>query len=247
MAQPRCLVLGGSGYVGGAVCRLLAQRGARVAFSYRDAAAANELRAELPQSKAIALELRDTAAIGAAIESLAHEWDGLDALVQCAGTAGDPALYQENADGSRPRLRLITDADWDEMLDVTVKSTFAACRAGAPFMSGGGRIVIVGSMDGVKALPSPQHYAAAKGALRSLVHSLAQELGEEGILTNLVAPGLLEGGMSRFLGAPLIEEYVTHCSLKRLGTAREVAELVAWLALENTYVNGQSILLDGGL
>ena len=72
-------------------------------------------------------------------------------------------------------------------------------------------------------------------------------LGEDGVRVNLVAPGILEGGMARHVSEELREDYLEHCSLKRLGTAEEVAELTAWLALENTYVTAQSILLDGGL
>lgn len=248
MDAPRCLVLGGSGYVGAAVCRLLAARGARVAFSYRSGEAlSRETERALPGSRAVRVELRDAVAVRAAVESIARQWGGLDALVQCAGTAGDASLYRTAADGTRPRLQAIGDADWDEMLEVTVRSTFVACRAAAPAMVPGGNIVVVGSMDGVKSLPSPQHYAAAKGALRSLVQSLAQELGGAGIRANMLAPGLLEGGMGKLLGPDLIKDYVDHCALRRLGTAAEVAEWVAFLALENTYVNGQAILLDGGL
>jgi NAD(P)-dependent dehydrogenase (short-subunit alcohol dehydrogenase family) len=111
----------------------------------------------------------------------------------------------------------------------------------------GGQIVVVGSMDGVKTVPAPVHYAAGKGALRAMVQALAKELGEKRILVNMVAPGILEGGLARLLSDELLQEYLKHSSLRRTGTAREIAELVAWLALENTYVTGQSIVLDGGL
>jgi NAD(P)-dependent dehydrogenase (short-subunit alcohol dehydrogenase family) len=80
-----------------------------------------------------------------------------------------------------------------------------------------------------------------------MVQALAKELGDLGMCVNMVAPGILDGGMGKLLGPDLLAEYLKHCSLKRLGTADEVAEWAAWLALENTYVNGQSVLLDGGL
>jgi len=244
----RCLVLGGSGYVGSEVCRALHAQGARVAFTYKDnAQAANKLAAELEGSRALRVDLASFAAVGAAVDAVARDWEGLDALVQCAGTAGDPALYRNGAAGAQ-RLLGVSEQGWREMIDITVGSTFAACQSAVRAMGErGGHIVVIGSMDGVKSVPAPVHYAAGKGALRAMVQALAKELGKRRILVNMIAPGILEGGMGTLLGDELLAEYVKHCSLKRTGTAREVADFVAWLVAENTYVTGQSILLDGGL
>ena len=71
--------------------------------------------------------------------------------------------------------------------------------------------------------------------------------GEYGIRVNLLAPGILEDGVSRVLPQHLRDEYVKHCGLKRVGTLSEVACLAAWLATENTYVTGETIVVDGGL
>jgi 3-oxoacyl-[acyl-carrier protein] reductase len=76
---------------------------------------------------------------------------------------------------------------------------------------------------------------------------MSKAVGAEGILVNCLAPGILDGGIGALLSDTLRDDYVRHCALKRLGTAREVAEWAAWLALVNTYVTGQTILLDGGL
>jgi NAD(P)-dependent dehydrogenase (short-subunit alcohol dehydrogenase family) len=248
-AMKCCLVLGGSGYVGAAVCRTRAARGARVAFTYRTgAAAAQALAGSLPGAQAMQVELADFAAVNAAVETSARVLGGLHAIVQCAGTAGDPSLYRTGNGEPRDRFMRITEGGWDDMMDVTVKSTFAACQAAARIMGAtGGEIVVVGSMNGVKSVPAPVHYAASKGALRAMVQALAKALGASRIRVNMVAPGILEGGMASLLGDDLLEEYLKHCSLKRTGTAAEIAELVAWLALENTYVTGQAIVLDGGL
>ena len=236
----RCLVLGGSGYVGSEVCRVLAAQGARVAFTY----CRNEV--QIPGALALRADLRDFGQAVEAVERAAAHLGGLDVLVQCAGTAGDPALYKGRAI-AQERLQKITEAGWDEMMDLTVKGTFSACQAAARAMGSGGQIVIVGSMDGVKIVPSPAHYAAGKGALRAMVQALAKELGGRGILVNLLAPGILDGGVARLLSDDLLQEYLKHCSLKRTGSAHEIAQFAAWLAMENTYVTGQAIVLDGGL
>ena len=244
----RCLVLGGSGYVGAEVCRVLAAQGARVAFTYFSGEErARALAAELPGALALRADLRDFAQSVQVVEDSAARLGGLDALVQCAGTAGDPALYKGRG-AAHDRLQIITESGWDEMMDLTAKSSFAACQVAARAMGArGGQIVIVGSMDGVKPLPSPIHYAAGKGALRAMVQSLAKELGARGILVNMLAPGILAGGLARLLSDDLLQEYLKHCSLKRTGSALEIAQFVCWLVMENTYVTGQSIVLDGGL
>lgn len=245
-APLRCLVLGGTGHVGAEVCRCLARDGHRVAFTYRNnEARAGTLSKELPGATAIKAELTSFEESSRAVEEGARALDGLDALLQCAGTAGDPALYQEGAD----KFLSIGALEWRSMMDVTAQSTFAAAQAACRAMPAGGpgTILIIGSMDGVKAVPAPVHYASAKGALRAMTQALAQELGKRGIRVNMLAPGLLDGGVAGLLPPKLLEDYLKHCSLHRVGTAREVAEVAAWFVRENTYVTGQTILLDGGL
>jgi NAD(P)-dependent dehydrogenase (short-subunit alcohol dehydrogenase family) len=146
----------------------------------------------------------------------------------------------------------MTDVDepaWDRMLDVNARSAFFAVRSAAPHLRerGGGNIVLLGSIDGVKLVPAPVHYAAAKGALAGMTAAMAKELGPDGIRVNLVAPGILDGGMSRVLPDELRAEYLKHSGLRRYGRMEEIAEYVAWLALHNTYLTGQTVLVDGAL
>jgi NAD(P)-dependent dehydrogenase (short-subunit alcohol dehydrogenase family) len=77
--------------------------------------------------------------------------------------------------------------------------------------------------------------------------AMAKELGKDGIRVNLVAPGILESGMSHVLPENLRQEYLKHCGLRRYGRQAEIAAWAAWLALHNTYVTGQTILVDGAL
>lgn len=243
MSAPRCLVLGGSGYVGRAVCRLLVERGARLAFTYCN----NEQR--MPGARGYRLDARDYAEVRRVVSDAAALWDGLDALIQCIGTAGDANLYERAAQGSGDKFLDIDETAWDEMLAVTAKSTFVACQAAVPVMSrqGGGNIAIVGSIDGVKSVPAPVHYAAAKGALTAMTRALAKQLGRYAIRVNQVAVGVLDGGLSAPLNPALKDEYLKYCCLQRFGVADEVAQSVVWFAVENTYITGQTMALDGGL
>jgi len=246
MAEKTCLVFGGSGALGGVVCRTLAEQGARVAFTYhRGERAAAELTEILPGSVALRADLGVNGGSAGAVRDAAAALGGLDAFVQCAGLA----LPVECAGTKSHHLMAqIDESGWDEILDLNAKSTFFAVRALASAMAEkGGNIVLTGSVDGVKPVPSPVHYAASKGALRAMAQAMAKELGPQGIRVNMVAPGLMEGGISRDLPDDLRAEYVKHCGMKRVGRLEEIASVIAYLALENTYVTGQTVLVDGGL
>ena len=133
----------------------------------------------------------------------------------------------------------------DHLLAVNVKSAFFACRELARDFSG--NIVLLGSIDGAKSVPAPAAYAASKGALSALARALSKELGPRGVKINVVAPGVLEAGSSRGLPESLRAEYLKHCGLRRYGKVEEIAGLVAWFALRNTYITGQTLVVDGAL
>jgi len=242
----RCLVLGGSGALGEAVCRALSAQGARVVLTYlAGEARAKGLAAELPDALALPLDLASVPAVEAVVARAAEHLGGLDALIQCAGIA----TTAESGGRAAQRMEDIDEPGWGRMLDVNAKGTFFAARKASEVMrgGGGGNIVLVGSVDAVKAVPTPVHYAAAKGALQGMTKAMAKELGELDIRVNLVAPGVLEDGLSRALPEDLLREYVRHCGLRRVGRLAEIAGLIAWLALENTYATGQTLLVDGAL
>jgi 3-oxoacyl-[acyl-carrier protein] reductase len=243
----KCLVLGGSGALGRVVCATLAEQGARVAFTYHAGeAVARDLLPKLPGGHAARLDLLSVGEIDRAIDDASAALGGLDAFVQCAAVA-------HTVKSTGPKVHhLMGDVDepgWDRMMDVNVKSTFFAARKAAEVLKRGkgGNIVLVGSIDGVKSVPSPVHYAAAKGALGGMTQSMAKELGEHKIRVNMIAPGILEAGLSRILPDELLKEYLKHCGFKRLGKLSEIAAVIAWFAQRNTYVTGQTILADGGL
>lgn len=226
-SRKRCLVLGGSGYIGQAVCRTLNAHGAQVAYTWHRHAV------DLPGCRGIQLDLRDELAQQQCIASLLHEWQGLDVLMQCAGVAIDHE-YRDR------RQR-------HDMQTVLIDATLDACHQVLPHLASGGAIIVVGAIDGLRSLPSPLDYAAAKGGQLALVRALAKQAGPRNVTVNLLAPGLLNGGVAQYALDSHRQDYLQHCSLKRLGEAAEVANWAKWLALENTYLTAQAIVLDGGL
>lgn len=164
MADPtRCLLFGGSGALGRVVCETLAGQGARVAFTYHTRSdVAKSLTEKMPGSVALPLDLASLPDVERVIDEAASALGGLDAFVQCAGVAVTTVLEQG---GSHPTISQVDERAWDDMIAVNVKSTFFAMRRVVEVLrdSGGGNIVLIGSVDGVKPVPAPVHYAASKG------------------------------------------------------------------------------------
>lgn len=244
----RSLILGGSGALGRAVCRALAADGGRIAFTYHTAReAAERISTELAGAERLEADLTSEAVVRQTVDQAVELLGGLDALVHCAAlcrSPGDPLPADSNQ-----RMDDVSEPGWDRIMAVNVKSAFFGCRWAAAHLrrAGGGNIVLVGSINVAKPLPSPVHYAASKGALVGMTQSMAKELGKDNIRVNLVAPGLLEDGIAWSLPERLRQEYVRHCGLGRVGRMAEIAAVIAWLARENTYVTGQTIVVDGAL
>lgn len=241
MSAPRVVLFGGTGALGRVVAETLAREGARVAFTYHcNESAARELCASLPNASCRRLDLGTAADIPRAIDDLTAALGGVDAFVHCA------ALFSTQGAGTYDRLSDVTEAGFDHLLAVNVKSAFFAAQRLAEVMTSG-NLVFVASISGVKLIPAPAPYALTTGALVALVKALAKDLGPRGLRANVVAPGLLDAGLSTALPADLRADYLTHTGLRRAGTRQEAAELITYLALHNTYVTGQTLVADGGL
>ena len=144
----------------------------------------------------------------------------------------------------------IDSATFARMQQINVTAPFLLCRAVVPGMKakGWGRIVNIGSIFGIVAKEGRGAYATSKFALDGMTAALAAEVARHGILANCVAPGPIDTDLTRgVLGEEGIRRIAESIPLGRLGKPEEVAALVAWLAgVENTYVSGQNIAIDGG-
>ena len=226
----RAIVVGASSRLGNAVCRELEKRGAKVAGTY--------FQGESKLSSVAAarrLDLLETASIAPVLAELANELGGADILVHCAAVAEWTALGDVEVDR------------FSRMLAVNVTSALFCAKAFATLSGDAPRsLILVGSIDGAKSVPTSVPYAAGKGALVAMARALAKELAPN-VLVNVVAPGVLETGITSMVPAEVKTEYLKHCAQKRFGTHEEVARSIAWLALSNSYITGQTMVLDGGL
>jgi 3-oxoacyl-[acyl-carrier protein] reductase len=239
----RVLATGGSRGLGAALCRQFAAQGASVAFNYSSDAegAARTLAAiEAAGARALAFQVSvvDEAGLGAMVKDIERQWEGVDILVNNAGM-------------SQPLpLPLMGPSDWDQVMDVNAKGAFLAARAVLRGMirRRSGAILNIGSLAGIRLIESPVHYAASKAAIRGFTQSLAKEVARYNIRVNCLAPGLLEDGVGRSLPEHRLQDYVRHVALERVGTLAEVASFAAFLVSDrNSYMNGETILVDGGL
>ncbi len=247
----KALVIGGSGSLGSEICRNIADSNFEVFFTYyKNKERAETLLQEVePKCKTshCHLDLNDLNSIKETVFRANEFLGGIDALIIASGLAtGHDVKGQPHV----PDFIDMTPEGFDEMISVNVRGIFFVCRETAQIMrqQKSGKIVIIGSIDGVKPVPAPADYACCKAALWGLTQALSKELGKFNILVNMVAPGILEGGIAELLSEELMKEYIKHCSLRRVGSFSEVAKMAAFLSGEkNTYLTGQALILDGGL
>jgi 3-oxoacyl-[acyl-carrier protein] reductase len=237
----RVLVTGGSGGIGRGICEVMARAGARVAFTFHGNAEAAEVTLGLVRAHgeglAIQADLRERDAAGRIVAQLDAAWGGVDALVNNAAVSEAVPFI------------LLDDDQWDDVIALNVTGVFRLCRAVVRGMvrQKFGRIVNIGSIAGTRAIASPVHYAASKGALEGMTRSLAHELGRYGILTNCISAGIFEGGLRSTIPEHHQKRYIDACALGRIGQPGECGELAAWMASPlNTYLNGAVVVLDGG-
>ncbi|WP_255369648.1 3-oxoacyl-ACP reductase family protein [Nitrosovibrio sp. Nv17] len=236
----RALVTGGSRGIGAAIVRRLAREGADVALTYVSRPdAADEVvaaaRALGVRALAIQADSADGAAVVAAVERAAAEFNGLDILVNNAGIAVITPLDDYSIE------------DFDRVLAVNVRAVFLATQAAVRHMEADGRIINIGSVNAERIpFPGGSVYALSKAALVGLVKGLARDLGARGITVNNIQPGPIDTDLNPAEG-DFAEALKKVTALPRYGTADEVAAMVAYLAgPEAGYVTGASLTIDGG-
>jgi 3-oxoacyl-[acyl-carrier protein] reductase len=238
--QRRALVTGGSGDLGGAICRQLAGDGLHViVHANGNRARAEEIAAQIVhdggRAEAVAFDVADGEATRAAIDTLL-EGGPVQVVVNNAGIHDDAPMAG------------MSDAQWKRVIDVSLHGFFHVTQ---PLLlpmarTRWGRVVSVSSVAAVLGNRGQANYAAAKSALHGASKSLAREMAARGITVNVVAPGVIAGRMADAAFPPEVVKQLVPAG--RAGTPDEVAALVRFLCSDAAgYINGQVIGVNGGM
>ncbi len=234
-------VTGGSRGIGKAIVQLLAQSGARVAFSYaQNEAAANELLKTLPGEGhfAVQLKLEDPESIQKAVEIVSEKMPNLEGLVNNAGMTRDGLLM---------RMKI---QDWDDVLNANLRGAFLVTQG---FLRGftkakRGSIVNIASVIGRTGNPGQANYAASKAGLIGFTKSIAREVASRGVRVNCVAPGFIKTDMTGVLKPEVQEQILSQIPLGYIAEPEDVAQVVKFLLQpESRYITGQTLDVNGGM
>lgn len=242
------LVTGGSRGIGRAIAERLAADGATVALTYNtngDTAAqvVDAIRQEGGSAFALQADLLDANSIPGLFEEYDRQLSGrdgsatLDILVNNAGNPGWATLSDA------------TPESWDAIFAVHARAPFFMVQSALSRLSDGARIINLSSGLSTRPHPSASVYSAAKGAINTLTHVLAMELGSRGITVNAVAPGWTSTDMNAAVreNSDMVDAIVGDTALSRFGEPRDIAALVAYLASDDGgWVTGQVIEASGG-
>jgi 3-oxoacyl-[acyl-carrier protein] reductase len=236
------IITGGSRGIGSAIAALLAEHGAAVVVSGRDAVRLDRAVLELQERGAsvhgVAADAAKREDVDRLMEATKERFGRLDILVNNAGITRDGLLIR------------MKDDDWDRVMETNLRGAFLTTRAASKLMvrQRSGRIINIASTAGAMGNAGQANYSAAKAGLIGFTKAAARELAHWGILVNAVAPGLIETDMTAAIPAEAREALLAQVPLKRIGSAREVAEMVGFLAGDGAaYVTGQVFHVNGGL
>lgn len=238
------LVTGGAGGLGLTMATALAEVGADVALADRSLAACEKAAAELAaatgrKTKAYEVDVTSPASVEQLVKTIEAEMAPIDVLLNSAGV---------NVRGNAAEL---SEADWDLVIDVNLKGTFLCSRTVGPGMvkRGWGRVINMGSILAVIALPGRAAYASSKAGVVNLTRVLGLEWAGTGVTANAICPGPFGTEMNRpLLDDPAkYQDFVRQIPMGRWGDLHEITGAVVFLASDaSSFVTGSSLFVDGG-
>lgn len=237
------LVTGAARGIGKAIALKFAEEGANIAFTdlvidENGKATEAEIAAKGVKAKGYASNAANFEQTAEVVSQVKADFGSIDILVNNAGITKDGLMMR------------MTEAQWDAVIAVNLKSAFNFIHALTPIMlrQKGGSIINMASVVGVHGNAGQCNYAASKAGLIALAKSIGQEIGSRGIRANAIAPGFIDTAMTQSLPEDVRKEWTQKIPLRRAGKAEDIANVAVFLASDlSSYVTGQVIQVDGGM
>ena len=237
------LITGASKGIGRKIAEKFVEQGAQVAFTYlssveKGEALEKELQIGSAKVKGYRSDASNFAEAEKLIEDIVADFGTLDIVVNNAGITKDGLLMR------------MTEENWDDVLNINLKSIFNVTKAASKIMMKNrqGVFVNMSSVVGVQGNAGQANYAASKAGIIGFSKSIAKELGSRNIRTNVVAPGFIRTEMTDVLDPKVVEGWAQAIPLKRAGETEDVANVCVFLASDmSAYVNGQVLSVCGGM
>ena len=237
------LITGAARGIGKQIALAFAREGCNIAFTDLEIndqvqETVAELEACGVQVKAYASNAADFDAAHQVVEQVIADFGRIDILVNNAGITRDTLLMR------------MTEQQWDQVINVNLKSAFNFTHAVTPAMmkQRGGSIISLSSVVGINGNAGQANYAASKAGIIALTKSVAKELGARGIRANAIAPGFILTNMTKALPEETLKQFVSMIPMRRGGEPEEVAKVALFLASDlSSYVSGQVIQVNGAM
>jgi 3-oxoacyl-[acyl-carrier protein] reductase len=241
----RAVITGAAGGIAIATALAFVAEGATVSLADLDRAGVEKAVAKVisqgGKARAFIIDVTSRKEVESMMTGAAAFMEGIDILVTCAGGYKAYAGFED-----------ISEEDWDQVIDVNLKSVYLCCKAVLPYMKtrGWGRIINLGSLAGrsTSAGTSPAHYASAKAAVSMMTQYLAKDIGPYNITANTIAPGTtMTDRVKKMLTPEKKEMFTKACPLGRLAQPEEISDVITFMATdESRYITGATIDVNGG-
>lgn len=232
------LISGASGGIGFATSKIFLEKGYSAALlAFSNPQRAEILSDEFPSARVYQVDISNPEKVKEVVSKILDDFGNIDVLVHCAGIA-EQKLFTD-----------ITDEDWDRMISTNLSGAFYLTRAILPNMISRkeGKIIYTSSIWGMVGASCEVHYSASKAGLIGMTKALAKELAPSNIQVNCITPGVINTPMNACFSNDEIKALIEEIPLGRMGTPREIADSIYFLASDHAnYITGQVISPNGG-